>query len=68
MTCAISKNGYFIVSGDFSKTIMIFCILSNKIVRLLKGHIREVTSIALKDNCNQIVSRSYDKTIRIWNF
>ena len=33
----------------------------------LKGHRSEVTSVSFSQDGNQVVSGSYDKTVRIWN-
>jgi len=57
------KDGY-IISGSGDKTIKIYELKTGKLIKILRGHKKEVTSIIVKDN--YIISSS-NVNIKIWS-
>ncbi len=65
-TVAISPDGKKIVSGSDDKTLRIWDLNSQKLLRTLTGHTDWVYALALSADGQTIVSGSKDKTIKLW--
>ena len=64
-TVVVSPDGKTIISGSDDRTIRIWDLNSQKLLRTLKGHTDWVYDIAISAD-SQIVSGSRDKTIKLW--
>ncbi|MBD2184276.1 caspase family protein [Planktothrix sp. FACHB-1375] len=64
---AFSRDGKYIVSGSFDKTVRLWDIKGNLIGQPFKGHQDRVTSVAFSRDGKYIVSGSFDKTVRLWD-
>ncbi|KAF1744028.1 hypothetical protein MXB_2289 [Myxobolus squamalis] len=65
--CAISKDGGFIVSSSWDKTLRLWDIERCVTKRIFNGHTNDVMSVAFSGDNRQIVSGSRDSTVRLWN-
>jgi serine/threonine protein kinase len=66
-TVVVSPDGKTIISGSDDRTIKIWDLSSQKLLRTLKGHTDWVYDIAISADSQTLVSGSRDKTIKIWN-
>ena len=57
-----------IISGDTNGEIKIWNLSKEKCIATTEAHIIDITSLALTNNCDRIISGSYDKNICIWDF
>ena len=57
-----------IISGDTNGEIKIWDLSNKKCISTIEAHIIDITSLALTNNCDRIISTSYDKNICIWDF
>ncbi|MHC4539925.1 MAG: protein kinase domain-containing protein [Planctomycetota bacterium] len=64
---AISPDGRLIASGGWDPPIRIWDLATGTELKLLRGHVDEVCSVAFSPDGKRIVSGSGDKTIRVWN-
>ncbi len=65
-TIVISPDGKTIISGSDDKTLKIWDLNSQKLLRTLEGHTNWVYAIAIGGDSQTIVSGSKDKTIKLW--
>ncbi len=63
---AFSKDGKYIVSGSWDKSIKIWERETGNQIQTLKGHSSGVTSVAFSKDEKYIISGSDDKSIKIW--
>lgn len=63
---AISPDGQTIISGSDDKTLRIWNLNSQKLLRTLKGHTDWVYAVAFSADGQIILSGSKDKTVRLW--
>jgi WD40 repeat protein/serine/threonine protein kinase/tetratricopeptide (TPR) repeat protein len=64
---AISRDGRFILSGGFDRTIRLLDSATGREIRRLDGHTREVSAVDFSPNGRRAVSGGADNTIRVWN-
>ncbi len=65
-TVAISPDGRTIISGSDDKTLKIWNLSTQQLLRTLEGHTDWVYALAISADGQTIVSGSKDKTIKIW--
>ncbi|KAG9396006.1 high-affnity carbon uptake protein Hat/HatR [Carpediemonas membranifera] len=63
---AVSPGGSAIASGGSDHKIMLWD-QTGRLVKTLKGHTRDVTSLAFSPDRQTLISGSWDKTVRTWN-
>jgi WD40 repeat protein len=61
----ISKDGKYLAAGRY--TISIWNAATGDRIKILKGHVGRVTSVALSPNGMYLVSASQDSTLRLWD-
>lgn len=67
-TVAFSRDGMYIASGSYDKTIIVWDAATGEIVAgPLRGHTDDVMSVAFSPNGTHVVSGSRDGTIRVWD-
>ncbi|MEM9540075.1 MAG: DnaJ domain-containing protein [Cyanobacteria bacterium P01_E01_bin.42] len=64
---AIDPKGRFFVSGSSDKTIKLWTMRSNQLLRIFKGHSGEINDLALSPDGEILASASSDRTIKLWN-
>ncbi|KAK7582831.1 hypothetical protein V3481_012129 [Fusarium oxysporum f. sp. vasinfectum] len=62
-----SKDGRFIASGSWDKTVKMWNVATGEEERTLEGHTDEVLSVVFSNDGRLIASGSGDNTIKIWN-
>jgi WD40 repeat protein len=62
-----SPKAHRIVSGGDSHVIQIWDILDGTLLRTLKGHTDEVSSVAFSTSGEWVVSGAQDQTVRLWH-
>ncbi len=62
----ISPDGQTIISGSDDKTLRIWDLNSQKLLRTLTGHTDWIYALAISSDGQTIVSGSKDKTIKLW--
>ncbi len=65
-TVIVSPDGRTIISGSDDKTLRIWDLNSQKLLRTLKGHTDWVYAVVISADSQTIVSGSKDKTIKLW--
>lgn len=65
-TISISCDGRYFVSGHQNGNIWIWKTSTGKKIRLLRGHEGLVNSVCFNPRIDEILSASWDHTIRIW--
>jgi len=64
----IAPDDDTIVSGSCDRTIRVWDPEKNSVLRTMRGHAANVTSLAMSSGNDVLASGSMDKTIRLWNF
>lgn len=66
---AISNDDKYLVAANYGgeNWIYVWDIVSGKSVKTLKGHTKDVLSLAISPDNNYIASGSKDETIRLWD-
>lgn len=64
---ALSSDGKTLVSGSADKTIKVWNLDTEKLIRTLSGHSDSVRSVALSSDRQILASGSGDNTIKLWN-
>jgi len=64
---ALSEDGKFLVSGSYDFTVILWD-LTTKSKTLVGSHYDLVTSVAFLSETNEIISASWDKTVKRWEF
>ncbi len=64
---AIDPAGKYVISGSWDKTIKVWEVNTGKLLRVLRGHSDEITSVAVNANGKYIVSGSKDSTVKVWD-
>lgn len=65
---SFSRDCSFVISGSsYCPTLSISEISTGECIAELKGHTKEVTSVALSANGRWVASGSFDDTVRIWD-
>ena len=54
-------------SSGYAKKINVWDVVSGQLLRSLEGHTRNVTSVAISSDGQQIVSGSEDWSIKVWD-
>ncbi len=63
----VSPDSRLIASGGADSPIRIWDLATGAELKILRGHIDEVHSLAFSPDGKRIVSGSMDKTVRVWN-
>ena len=63
----MSNDKNYIFSGSDDKTIRIWSLLNNELIKILEGHNDSILCLTISSDDNFLFSGSKDKTIRIWN-
>jgi WD40 repeat protein len=61
----VNQNDSFMVSGSIDNTVRIWDFQRFELIKTLEGHTKEVSSVYVTEN-EEIVSGSFDGTIKIW--
>jgi WD40 repeat protein len=64
---AISSDGTHIVSGSEDRSVQVWDASSGAKLKVLKGHIDDVTSVAFSSDGTCIVSGSHDMSVQVWD-
>lgn len=64
----ISQDGSKVLTVSKDKTIRIYSLLNNKLIKVLKGHKSKINHIAFSRQENKFLTASDDKTIKVWDF
>jgi WD40 repeat protein len=64
---ALSPDGLTLVTGSRDKTIRVWDLNSQKVIRTLQGHTDEITYLTFSKDGNLLASASKDQNIRVWN-
>jgi WD40 repeat protein len=65
-TMDISQDGTMLVTGSQGARVCLWDIASGRLLRVICKHGGAVTSVRFHPNGKQVISSSYDKTVRIW--
>lgn len=65
--CAISRDGRFLISASWDRTLKIWDLASGHYLLTLKGHAAEVTSCVLFPDERRLLSSSADNTLKVWD-
>ena len=60
------EAGSFFVSAGFDKNVNVFSSDDWALCKSLSGHVGNVLSCDITNDCNYIASSSYDRTVKIW--
>lgn len=64
---AFSPNGKYVATATYNdKTIRVWNLETDSVVRVFNGHRRAVTSIAFSPDGNRLVSGACDRTVHVW--
>ncbi|MDZ8258093.1 TIR domain-containing protein [Nostoc sp. ChiQUE01b] len=67
LSVAISPDGRILASGcNLDKTIKLWNLATGELLQTLSGHSKGVTSVVFSPDGQNLISGSYDKTIRVW--
>jgi hypothetical protein len=61
-----SRDGKWIASGSFDRTIRVWRADNGQLVRVLRGHEQAVVGIAISPDSQLLASGGDDSTVRIW--
>jgi len=64
---AVSRDGRFIVSGSWDRTVKVWDAQSGALLRSLGGHTAPVSAVAASPDGRFIVSGSWDDTVKVWD-
>lgn len=64
---SLSQDGRYLLSTSKDCKIILWDLLSKKILGVFLGHSKQVNSAMFNFKCNLVVSASNDKTIRVWD-
>lgn len=64
---AITADNSKFATGGGDKNVMITDVLNGKQIRRFSGHNGRVNSICFSEDCNVLVSGSYDTTVKFWD-
>ena len=64
---AISRDGKFVLSGSWDKTLRLWNLETGKTNVVFNGHTKDVLSVAFSPDNRHIASASRDNTIKVWN-
>ncbi|MBE9198097.1 serine/threonine protein kinase [Nodularia sp. LEGE 06071] len=64
---AFSRDGQFLASGSFDKTIKLWNVSTGKEIYTLSCHSNPVRCVAFSRDGQFLASGSFDKTIKLWN-
>lgn len=67
-TCAaFSPNGKILAFGSADKSVSTWCLETNKLQHILRGHRKTVKSVTFDPSGKTLVSGAVDCTVRLWN-
>jgi hypothetical protein len=59
--------GYYFATGGFDAIARVWCVERSEPLRMLKGHLADVSCVAWHPNCQYLATGSADKTVRVWD-
>jgi len=62
-----NRNGEYVVSGSYDKTIRLWNPFTGKIIKIYRGHGYQIVGIAVHQDNSQIASCGGDKTPFVWD-
>ena len=65
-SAAFSTNDKFLLSGSYEGAIHVWDMSSNELVRVLLGHMGNVSGVGVLNDDRRIVSSGYDGTLKVW--
>jgi uncharacterized protein with WD repeat len=63
-----SKDGRYMISSSFDKSIKIWNVADGKLMKTLDGHTEAVVSLAFNDDGSLLATGSDDQKINLWSF
>lgn len=63
----MTPNGKLVISANFNHTLSVWDLISEKRLKILKGHNSPVLSVCLSHDGKKIVSGSWDGILRVWD-
>src|SRR5512138_610247 len=63
----MTKDNRYIISGSLDKTIKIWDVSNNTLIKTLSGHDLGIKKIAISPDDRYIVSGGRDKTVKLWD-
>jgi WD40 repeat protein len=63
----LAEFGRRVVSGSRDNTLRVWNLANGETERVLQGHTRGVTAVAVTPDGRRVVSGSGDQTLRVWN-
>lgn len=63
----ISNDGNYLAYGSLTGDLVLYNLLTNKVINELHGHTARVNDVAFSNNGKRLATASWDHTIQIWN-
>ncbi|CDF39798.1 WD40-repeat containing protein [Chondrus crispus] len=63
----VSGNGSHAILGYDNGAVVVLCMKRKEIIQCFKGHLDEITAVAMSGDGKRVASGSYDGTERVWN-
>jgi WD40 repeat protein len=67
MACAVTANGWRVVSGSKDQTLKVWDIKSGRLLATMTGHMNAITACAVTADDRYVISASEDRTLKVWD-